>query len=277
MIPLKSLFHLDVMLVVSIHPLFLLLFYVSDPRVAAAFLACWAYVLIYYIATPLSQRLYDGYKDLPSYDQAEWNHRVYYTFDQFFCASSAMTLLLDDSQPSIWSGLMVTNANCEVLFCYFLGYLVSDLVFLLKNHKTASDGWLLVLHHIFLISSYVLILVFGFGHLHGIFGLFTEITTPLLATDWFLTKMNMRHKKMYTYNRLFVTLLYFAVRIVMQAYFTFLLFAWLDDFEALPKAVFYIVVIKWFLFIVLNIYWFILLSKGTYKHMFSKKIAPVIQ
>lgn len=234
--------------------------------------AFWAVVstvfctLVYKLSRFYSPLLFKSYRGLSLRDKREWDVRYGSMPHAFLCIVYACVMLSGDffykeaPVPSVFR-------TCDTSYTALgisLGFFIVDFVISWKYHMGGNE---MLAHHIGAISSVLVAVLLGQGHMHTIWMLVTEATTPFVNLRWWLDKANMKATLLYFYNGVSIFLTWIIFRLVTFPPFFYVVWQQRGQVELLwPGSVVLLMIVP-FLLLFLNIMWFYKIVKGVIKLM----------
>mmetsp|Transcript_1211 Transcript_1211/g.1891 ORF Transcript_1211/g.1891 Transcript_1211/m.1891 type:complete len:252 (+) Transcript_1211:74-829(+) len=219
----------------------------------------------------------------------------------FFCSRAASSVLsktyreLDEPQKGYWSASLVSNlhacyvfmlaakalretpsfltttnfhlstpASLECSMC-LLGYMASDLLFVLWYNKKWSGMVATLTHHIFVLICWSLFITGKNGQIFALVCALCEASTPFVNCRWFLDKFSMKNSPLYVANGLAMFFSFFACRVVGFLWMGTRLFAQREGFAALPIHISILFLLSFGVGTMLQLFWFSKIAKGMMK------------
>jgi hypothetical protein len=153
----------------------------------------------------------------------------------------------------------------ELVLAISVGYFIFDLMYFLRNKKVFGDNTSMVIHHLVCILSVLFCVVYRVGVFYNVTLLMTEVTTILLHQQWFLTVCGKKNGTLYQANGLLFWVLFFFCRVVWCFLHNVHLYHYNYQFEQYSYLHRIPIVVPSILFL-LNLYWFILITKRVLSH-----------
>ena len=170
------------------------------------------------------------------------------------------------NEPHTWRDACHAYApRYEIVLGVSVGYFIFDLLFFIRNRKVFGDNTAMVVHHLVCIVAITYCIAYRVGLFYNMCLLFTEITTILLHQQWFLSTIGYKNGKLYQLNGLLFWIGFFFCRVVWCFLQNVHLYYYQDQFAHAPY-IFRAPIITPSLLFLLNLYWFILISKRVLKH-----------
>jgi len=219
----------------------------------------------------------------------------------FFCSRAASSVLsktyreLDEPQKGYWSASLVSNlhacyvfmlavkalretpsfltttnfqlstpASLECSMC-FLGYIGSDLFFVLWYNKKWGGMVATLTHHIFILICWGLFIYDNNGQIFALVGALCEASTPFVNCRWFLDKLGMKKSPLYVVNGLAMSFSFFLFRVVGFLWMGTRLVAQREGFAALPIHSSVLYLLSYGVGTTLQLFWFSKIAKGMMK------------
>nr|XP_002126003.1 transmembrane protein 56-like isoform X1 [Ciona intestinalis] len=210
---------------------------------------------------------FKSYQKLPSKLQTEWHNRNVSTVHSTIVTVLSIYVALTDTdgyRNAIWA----ESQTAEMVLSILLGYIYSDIVYLLQSSPSQTDAyWGSMLHHIIVVIVYSCCTFWGcYTHL-TIVRTIAEVSTPFVNMRWILDACRMKDSKVFMYNGILMTLTFFGGRILLMPYAYVRLYQLRNtkDFQKLGKVAYTILL---GIFVDgLNIYWFARIMKGLIKYI----------
>ncbi|XP_041033331.1 TLC domain-containing protein 4-B-like [Carcharodon carcharias] len=139
----------------------------------------FVFQVLFHVVTPrLSTLLSWGYKNLSQEQKTEWDSRCVSTIHALVVGGLALYILwFDDpvNRDHVWGDPTLVKVNIAIAS----GYLMNDLVLLLRHWKTLGD-WFFVSHHLAALYAYQYVLARGLLPYFANFRLIAELSTPFV-------------------------------------------------------------------------------------------------
>ena len=120
-------------------------------------------------------------------------------------------------EPFWWSrDLTRTTPASQRTFEAFIGYILADSVWLLKNRKKWSGTTVYLWHHGASFACWGLVAQRGQAHGLGVALLLVEATAPFVNGRWFLSTLGHKSGALYMANGVLMALSFFALRVVFM-------------------------------------------------------------
>ncbi|XP_078091049.1 TLC domain-containing protein 4-B isoform X1 [Mustelus asterias] len=176
--------------------------------------------VLFHIITPrLSTLLSWGYKNLSQEQKTEWDSRCVSTIHAVVVGGLALYILwFDDpvNRDHIWGDPKLVKVNIAIAS----GYLINDLLLLLRHWKTLGDRFF-ISHHLAALYAYQYVLARGLLPYFANFRLIAELSTPFVNQRWFFEVLQFpRSTRLVVLNGVAMSVSFFLVRIaVIPSYY----------------------------------------------------------
>mmetsp|Transcript_18972 Transcript_18972/g.32443 ORF Transcript_18972/g.32443 Transcript_18972/m.32443 type:complete len:286 (+) Transcript_18972:32-889(+) len=239
--------------------------------ILAGLLSAAVSLILYKFSRYVTPTFFPIYRQLSTTDQRNWDSRYSSNVHSALCLLFAYDLL--------WRGdffwkegdvpmILRTNATTFAALGISFGYFLIDFVSTFKYNMGGAE---MVLHHLGSLLSVGVALLTGQGHMHTVWMLVTEFTTPLINNRWWLDKMEMKTSPLYVWNGIAVLVSWVVARLAQFPPFFWVIWQTRDQVQYLhPVSVFLMMCVPGILAI-LNCYWFTKIVKGAYKIVFGAK------
>eukprot|EP00002_Diphylleia_rotans_P027341 TRINITY_DN5479_c0_g1_i1.p1 TRINITY_DN5479_c0_g1~~TRINITY_DN5479_c0_g1_i1.p1 ORF type:complete len:279 (-),score=56.38 TRINITY_DN5479_c0_g1_i1:162-998(-) len=192
-------------------------------------------------------------------DRVEWLTRINSNINVIFTILGPASILLHEK--SIWSSLIVVSETGKTMFAIFLGYIIIDLVAIIRTYSEMRNAWQITLHHCMGLWAGLFGMYYDTFLLVGLLYLLTELSTPFVNNHWFLSNLQMRNSLFFKLNGLAGAIVFFAVRICGQFYVASLLYQLRDDFVAMGPWLATFFLANYVAIVFLNTFWFTSMMK----------------
>jgi len=233
----------------------------------AASIACWYafWFACYKLSHVANGILFETYGALKPATQAYW------------CASSVSSLhaivivylsFTAGVELEVWTRpdvFFATSARSGLTNRVFVGYLLCDLSCSLY-YNAAWSGWVEnLVHHAAGIWCWSTLERDQFGHIFLLTALLAEGTTPFVNNRWFLAQSGMKDGRLYFYNGLLMTGLWFLLRVVLFAWLGTRLVAMRADLAKITAYQSVVLYVNYAIGYALQLFWFRKILKGALK------------
>jgi len=241
----------------------------------AACVGCMCYDALYLLAYRCSARLVPRYLTLPLSDRRHWNTLFPSVAHAFTCVVLSVCILAHyRKEASVANAFTWTSPGSYTTLSFSWAYFTCDVLTVInKNSAPAPEQrrqWtLMMLHHAVCLVGLSGALGTGLGHVHVLWLMLTEATTPFVNARWLLDKAGKKDSTLYVWNGALMAAVWVAARILpFPPYFRMLRFAEkATQQQLLPHALLRLPFF-WLplLLASLNSYWFTLIVRGLVKH-----------
>ncbi|KAF5829579.1 TLC domain-containing protein [Dunaliella salina] len=205
------------------------------------------------------------YKHLSLEDRRNWDTRYASVFHAVSCVYFAYRLLWegdlfwkDADEPLVRR----TSAGTYMALGISTGYFSTDFVTCVKYNMGGTE---MVLHHIGSLLSVAMALMTGDGHMHTLWMLSTEFTTPLINNRWWLDKMGMKSSILYVINGLSIAIFWVPARLYVFVPYFITLWETRDQLQYVTFFSKILIVVIPIILSILNLIWFRKIMIGVYK------------
>ncbi|XP_050780573.1 TLC domain-containing protein 4-like [Gopherus flavomarginatus] len=218
------------------------------------------------VSPQLSLALSRHYSSLTAVKKCEWNSRCVSTLHALIVGLFCLYILFFDEAINanpIWGDPDLVKFNVAIS----CGYLLYDLLLLLRYWKTLGDS-LFVCHHLVALYAYGYVLSRGVLPYFANFRLLSELSTPFVNLRWFFDTVGQPRSSWFVLaNGLAMTVVFFLVRIaVIPSYYARML-AWYGtpEYARLGLAVQVAWIVPSLALEVLNLVWMYKIIRGFYR------------
>ncbi|XP_052774799.1 TLC domain-containing protein 4-B-like [Mya arenaria] len=229
--------------------------------------SCLVGLLLYYIAVPAFNRVFiPRVFDLPIGKQIWWYSSALSSIHAVVVSCLCVYTLVfnwDLIQDPVWADSKVVKTTCAIL----IGYMMADMIILVLNLNHIGDRSY-VLHHAASVFAYFYVTAFGVYVFFANFRLMAEFSTVFVNNRWMLDALGMKSTRLYFWNGVVLTAVFFACRIVTLPPCWYLIYTIIgtDGFNRTEGAR-YVLVLSCIVLDTLNILWFYKLLKGVVKQL----------
>jgi hypothetical protein len=223
------------------------------------------------VSKGLSGRIWSAYNKLTLSQTSYWDcslvstlHALGITLYAFDCGWRNGFFGSDDLS-------MTTTCSTNAL-SIFMGYILSDLCWVLWYSKEWPGSLPMILHHVIALTTYTDLSARKLGHNLTLAILLMEVTTPFMNCRWFLSQIGMKHTQLYLINGLIMVQAWTVFRIVLGAYLGIWMWRMRDQIAEAPWFTKWVSL--WGSFVLmyaLQWFWFVKLVQGALKVLLSKK------
>ena len=220
----------------------------------------------------LSPLLFSTYSNLGTPMQRYWACSLTSTIHAVLVVYLAVAALLESPEFYAAQGdrdLHFTTSASQQCFQVFLGYILSDTLFVLWYHEVWPGTQATLVHHLTAIFTWVQLLGWGVGHTLGLVAIIAECTTPFVNNRWFLDKANMKDGLVYLLNGLLMTFSWFVVRVLGFLWLGTVVYGWRDQIALLPFHHGIALVGSYLIGLALQLFWFKKMVRGAIKTLRS--------
>lgn len=233
--------------------------------------AFWAVVsliacaLTYYLGRFYSPLLFRTYPRLSDRDKREWDVRYASMPHSFLCVWFAYVMLWKSDfffKESEVPSMLRSNEITHTMLGISWGYFVVDFLVCLKYHMGGNE---MLLHHVGSLSSVTAAIITGKGHMHALWMLVTEFTTPFINFRWWFDKAGMKSSPLYFYNGVCILVGWFLARIVVFPPFFYVVYQQREQVKYLNSGTKLLLFVFPPILYMLNLFWFHKIVKGVMK------------
>jgi hypothetical protein len=171
-----------------------------------------------WISKAVSGNLSPTYRKLKtSSEQAYWACSIVSTLHAIIISFAAWDCGWRDGFFSSNDLTLTSNCSSNCL-TIFVGYVLSDLCWLLYYYQEWPGTLPMILHHVLAVITYSDLHAQQLGHNITLVVLLFEATTPFVNCRWFLSQMDWKDTKLYVVNGLLMTIGWLIIRVVVGAY-----------------------------------------------------------
>ncbi|XP_060553159.1 TLC domain-containing protein 4-B-like [Ruditapes philippinarum] len=230
------------------------------------------FVLFRFVSPFISRRITSSYKDLPNYEQQEWNDRFISNINAVISVIfSAYVLLLEPETRTdrIWFDSPTARTACAII----IGYMIADLLCMFiwcKTTKGEMFGY--IVHHAATVYAYFYVVVYGILCYLAMFRLIAEASTVPVNQRWFFdVSKTPRSRTIVVVNGFLMVLTFFIFRIAAMPIYWYKIIMVIRAESALTLGhIRHTVLILGFCLDSLNLYWFYKMCKGFVKAIKNK-------
>ena len=198
-------------------------------------------------------------------DKGYWCASVVSTVHSVILTILAVHVLQSDPEILRSDDIFYKSELSRRVIGIFVGYISSDLALALY-FRSRWTGWLAnMIHHTSVLSVFAQFYFLNFGHYFASVSHFCELTTPFVNQRWFFYESNMKYSRIYRYNGILLTALWFLTRILLYTYAGFQMLYTYDQWLTLGYIRFAMVFCCYFIGLFLQYFWFSKIIRGAIK------------
>ncbi|KAG1665439.1 hypothetical protein FOA52_005781 [Chlamydomonas sp. UWO 241] len=213
----------------------------------------------------VSPRVFRAYRALTKEDQRQWDVRYASTMHAPLCVYYAYVMILssdfffyEGSPPNVFRTNAVTHTALGVSTGFFL---VETAI----TARYGMGGPEMLAHHLGSLASVLTAVFMQQGHMHTMWMLVTECTTPFIDLRWLLDKADMKSTPLYFYNGMAIFIVWIVARLSIFPPFFYVVWQQRAQIPLLNVwSIMLLSVIPWVL-LALNLLWFSKILKGVIK------------
>uniref|UniRef100_H2Y8T4 TLC domain-containing protein n=1 Tax=Ciona savignyi TaxID=51511 RepID=H2Y8T4_CIOSA len=240
--------------------------YVGNNLFVMAISAFFFYFIIPRLSK-LTTSHFRAYQQLPTKFKIEWHNRNVSTTHAVLVTILAIYVVLTDTEEYehvIWSNSKLG----EMVLSIVLGYIFSDLVYLMKSSPSQTDAyWGSVLHHLVVVVCFSYSAIWGCCTHFTIVRTIAEMSTPFVNMRWTFAMCEMKNTKYFVYNGIMMVVTFFLSRILMMPYVYLRLYQLRNTQDFQRLAFIGYAIILGLMVDCLNIYWFARMLRGMIKYL----------
>jgi len=179
-----------------------------------AFSSSVIFTLCYNFLSPyLSGLLVPCYTNLSHKNRTDWNSRICSTIHAVLVLIPCVYALLYEDEINI-DPVWGKSPTAPPVLAFVLGYMITDLIIIVKNHKDIGElGY--YIHHIECIIACAYTMTYDVFLWISQYRLLAEISTPFVNLRWFLDAVEYgRNTKLFYFNGIAMALVFYIIRIV---------------------------------------------------------------
>lgn len=123
----------------------------------------------------------------------------------------------------------------------------------------------MLIHHVGSLLSIGTAIYSRSGHMHAVWILVTELTTPFINFRWWLEKGGMKSSPLYLLNGVMIFLMWIVARVLLFPPFFYVVWLQREDIKLMSYWSSFLLFTFPALLTVLNLYWFGKITKGVLK------------
>lgn len=201
------------------------------------------------------------YTKMEPSEKAYWISSMVSTVHAIIIVPMTVNAIL--AAPSMQSGMFVTTPQSVQTLKLFFSYIISDTLASVYWNKQWGGWQANLIHHCTALFSFSNLIMGGYGHFLGLMGVACEATTPFINARYFMDKAGMKDNKLYFYNGLLMTLLWFIFRVCGFTFLGYRIFASFHQLKTWPQTA--NVVGSWTAGYALQLFWFYKMVRGALK------------
>ncbi|EFC38560.1 predicted protein [Naegleria gruberi] len=168
----------------------------SNDTITQIFGSVAFHTVLFFVFYALSSVIFSTFKTLDFSKKMDWVSRLVSNFHAIVSFCGALYAILTYPCYLTWNFSCYDNGIGELTMRYTIGYFCYDLLLILAFYKKlGSIG--MVLHHVFGILGWGLILSYGSFSFVALMFTLTEATTPFVNQRWFLYECKMKETSLY--------------------------------------------------------------------------------
>jgi len=218
--------------------------------------------LLYLLSDIVCEVLFPNpYRILNVEDKAEWNSRIVSNIHAVWSVIGCFLMLRQFKGYDFFSRSSLSE---EIYFGTLLGYLLYDSVLLLTHKKLCDID--ILFHHFCGLIIFGILSMKHFAEFIAVLFYATEGSNPFINQRWFFEKCKMKESNWYLFNGFLMWLAFLSLRIALvpvSFYMVFQNYKELVETLGFRMSIFLLSLTS--LFLLLNCYWFSLITYGLYK------------
>jgi len=237
----------------------------SDPLKRSALQAFVFYHGCYWVCRGLYPLISSTYAKLERDKKGYWCSSTISTLHSVVLVILAVLAVREDPQILNSENVFYKSEQARKVESHFVGYLCSDLL-LTIYYRVRWNGWVEnLVHHLTVLTVWGQFFHYDYGHFFGGMAHFCEITTPFVNQRWFMYESGMSDTRIYFYNGLAMTFLWFVSRIVMYTYLGVVMIQTKDQWFTLQPWQYLSIYFSYTTGFFLQYFWFYKILRGAIK------------